>query len=90
MLTGCAAPVTQRVSVDAAAQANEAKLQQQLALRSMAEQQFRLLSVGRGVLAAGGWAVLSMRMASAAGRRGECCRLLSISSRRCTSAKMSA
>lgn len=53
LLTGCAAPVTQRVSVDAAAQANEAKLQQQLALRSMAEQQFRLLSVGRGVLAGG-------------------------------------
>ncbi len=52
LLAGCGT-VTPRVGVDAGAQANEAKLQQQLALRNMAQQQFRLLTVGWGVLAGG-------------------------------------
>jgi len=50
LVVGCAAPVTQRVSVDDGARAREERTQQMLALKTQAELTRRLWSVGYAVL----------------------------------------
>lgn len=49
-LSGCAAPVTKRVSVDSGAQAREQHIQQVLAVKSTFELEMRLMTVGYAVL----------------------------------------